>query len=457
MPTRELLAKDSEAFVEIVETAPAMLWLGDQNGHCVFLNRHLREFWGVGNLSSFDWSTTVHPGDAERLAQPYVKAMQERTPFEVEARYRRVDGQYRLLRTAARPRFSSDGEFLGMAGVNTDVTDQRQAEAALRHSSEQLELALDAAQGVGAWVWDLQRKLVVADHRFAEAFHVSPEAAAAGLPLEAFLDAIAEEDRTRVNTEIERSIREGGNYRCEYRVRRSDGSLRWLLAAGRCRPASDGHPAQFAGCIIDISDRKTQEEQLKVLTRELSHRIKNIFAVVQALTSLTRRQHRGSSAAFDELLGRFSAMAAAYDCVRPAENGAPVSTSLKELLRILFAPYILDGHKRIEVEGCDVPIGPTTASSLALILHERATNAAKYGALSESGSVKLLLSVDNLTLTMGWIETGGPRIVEAPQAQGFGSRLIKMTADALGAELELQWVEEGLQWRMSIPKASLRA
>ncbi len=83
-----------------------------------------------------------------------------------------------------------------------------------------------------------------------------------------------------------------------------------------------------------------------------------------------------------------------------------MSTSLKELLRILFAPYILDGHKRIEVEGCDLPIGPTTASSLALILHERATNAAKYGALSESGSVKLLLSVNETHFDDAWIETG---------------------------------------------------
>ncbi|MDP2358490.1 MAG: PAS domain-containing protein [Beijerinckiaceae bacterium] len=456
MLTRELLAKDSEAFVEIVETAPAMLWLGDENGQCVFLNRHLREFWGVTDLAEFDWAATVHPDDAEKLAHPYLKAMQERSPFEIEARFRRADGEYRLLRTAARPRLSSAGAFCGMAGVNTDVTDQRQAEADLRRSSEQLELALDAAQGVGAWVWDLQRNLVVADHRFAAAFRVSPEEAAAGLPIEAFLHAIADEDRPRVTAEIERSIREGGNYRCEYRVRRSDGSLRWLLATGRCSAGSDQAPAQFAGCIIDISDRKAQEDQLGLLTRELSHRIKNIFAIVQGLTSFTRRQHPEAAAAFDELRGRFAAMAAAYDCVRPSDNGAPVSTSLKDLLRVLFAPYVSSGRERIEIQGCDIPIGPKTASSLALILHERATNAAKYGALSDAGSVQLLLAMDDVALTMRWIESGGPLIVNAPETQGFGSRLIRMTADSLGAELELQWLAEGLQWQMSIPKTALR-
>ena len=115
----------------MAETSPAMLWMGDENAKCVFLNRALRNFWGVDpkDLSSFDWSDTIHPDDVEKLAVPFAAAMQKQTSFEVEARYRRADGAYRTLLTQANPRFHSrTGQFLGMTGVNTDITDRLAAE-----------------------------------------------------------------------------------------------------------------------------------------------------------------------------------------------------------------------------------------------------------------------------------------------------------------------------------------
>lgn len=118
----------------VAENSPAMLWMGDQNAKCVFLNQALRDFWGVDpqDLSTFDWGSTVHPEDIEKLAAPFTRAMAERTPFTVEARYRRADGHYRTLRTQARPRFDREGNFLGMTGVNIDITDQLVAEARTR-------------------------------------------------------------------------------------------------------------------------------------------------------------------------------------------------------------------------------------------------------------------------------------------------------------------------------------
>lgn len=118
----------------VAENSPAMLWLGDQYGKCVFLNRAQRDFWGVDpqDLSQFDWGSTLHPDDIEKLSAPFAKAMAEQTPFSVEARYRRADGAYRTLRTEARPRFDANGTFLGMTGVNTDITDQLVAEERTR-------------------------------------------------------------------------------------------------------------------------------------------------------------------------------------------------------------------------------------------------------------------------------------------------------------------------------------
>uniref|UniRef100_UPI0030D8804A sensor histidine kinase n=1 Tax=uncultured Pelagibacterium sp. TaxID=1159875 RepID=UPI0030D8804A len=114
---------------------PAMLWMGDEEGRCLFLNSALRTFWGVDpeKLDEFDWSSTLHPDDVELLQKPFINAMRDQAPFAVEARYRRADGIYRIMRTQANPRFDSAGKFLGMTGLNTDVTDQRIAEEQSRY------------------------------------------------------------------------------------------------------------------------------------------------------------------------------------------------------------------------------------------------------------------------------------------------------------------------------------
>ena len=124
-----------ELAIAVAETTPAMLWMGDEDGRCLFLNGALRKFWGVNpaKLDEFDWTSTLHPQDVELLQKPFINAMNEQAPFVVEARYRRADGIYRIMRTEANPRFDSTGQFLGMTGLNTDVTDQRIAEEQSRY------------------------------------------------------------------------------------------------------------------------------------------------------------------------------------------------------------------------------------------------------------------------------------------------------------------------------------
>ena len=146
------LKESEERFRLVAENAPVMIWMGDADGKCVYLNRAQREFWNVNleELSQFDWSTTLVPEDTERLFGPFSQAMQAQAPFTVEARYRRHDGQIRLLRTNGRPRFGSNGEFLGMIGVNLDITDSRQAEEALREETTALEILNSTGSAVAA-------------------------------------------------------------------------------------------------------------------------------------------------------------------------------------------------------------------------------------------------------------------------------------------------------------------
>jgi PAS domain S-box-containing protein len=136
------LRESEERFRLVAESAPVMLWMGDAAGKCVYLNRALREFWGIGSddVAEFDWNMTIHPDDRQALFAPFSAAMDTRTGFHVEARYRRGDGEYRLLMTDAQPRFGPDGKFLGMIGVNVDVTEAREAETALRDETHALEV-----------------------------------------------------------------------------------------------------------------------------------------------------------------------------------------------------------------------------------------------------------------------------------------------------------------------------
>lgn len=114
------------AFVPVAEAMPAMVWLGGQDGRCIYLNKAQREFWGVemADIPRFSWASTLLEEDQEQLFSVFAAAMAAQRPFTATARYRRADGAIRTLRTRAEPRFAPNGEFLGMVGVNTDITDE---------------------------------------------------------------------------------------------------------------------------------------------------------------------------------------------------------------------------------------------------------------------------------------------------------------------------------------------
>ncbi|MFO1208302.1 MAG: PAS domain S-box protein [Amaricoccus sp.] len=136
----EALRESEARFRLVAETAPVMLWMGDPEGRCVYLNAAQRAFWGVASNANapFDWSSTLHPDDRAWIDRSFARALRDHTSFAVEARYRRSDGEYRTIGTTAHPRFGADHAFLGMIGVNIDVTDARRNEAALTALNETL-------------------------------------------------------------------------------------------------------------------------------------------------------------------------------------------------------------------------------------------------------------------------------------------------------------------------------
>jgi PAS domain S-box-containing protein len=282
-----ILQESEKRFRLIAESAPVNLWMGDAEGACLYLNRAQREFWGVPeDLSDFSWAAQLHPDDAPELFRVFGEAMAAQRPFDVEARYRRHDGAWRTLHTQAKPRFGPDGEFLGMIGVNVDVTDARVSEAALRESEERFRLIANSAP-VPMWVSRLGGGREFVNEAYA---------AFAGLPYE---EAVTLDWRHLIDPrDIERIVQEqiAGErsqqpFTLEARYRRADGQQRWLRSFSQPRWGPAGEHIGFIGVAFDVTEEKQAEADLKRINELLEERVEAALAEkAQAEAALLRVQ-----------------------------------------------------------------------------------------------------------------------------------------------------------------------
>lgn len=202
---------------------------------------------------------------------------------------------------------------------------------------------------------------------------------------------------------------------------------------------------------------KRAVEERELLARELSHRIKNIFAIVSGLAASSARRDpaaRSFAATFGE---RINALARANDYVLPrsSRSGSEHENTVLGLIRTLLLPY-QEGNQRIIVDGDDAPLA-TAASTLALIIHELATNAVKYGALSnEQGSLHIRGAIEGPAYVLSWLERGGPAVPAPPRESGFGTLMVdRSVRSQFGGTLTREWTSGGLETRISIPLESL--
>lgn len=247
------------------------------------------------------------------------------------------------------------------------------------------------------------------------------------------------------------SLETGEPYEIEYRLRHKDGQYRWAL--GRALPILDnaGSVSRWFGICTDIHDIKAAEEERELINKELTHRIRNIFAVVSSLISMSAREDDVCKEFAEELQGRTQALAKAYSRVVPDASHSDLQNSGKQslhaLIRSILAPYVGEGGDVVFIEGPDLQIGLRGATSIALITHELATNAVKYGALSrKSGHIEVETHIEDDTLRLVWRELGGPIIENIPKHKGFGSGVMtRATASQLAGSVEREWDREGLK------------
>ncbi|KRA76345.1 hypothetical protein ASD89_01090 [Caulobacter sp. Root656] len=257
------------------------------------------------------------------------------------------------------------------------------------------------------------------------------------------------QDQDRARTRWRRSLTTGEPYEIEYRLRHKSGEYRWTL--GRALPVfnDEGAISRWIGTCTDIHDAKMAAEQNELLSRELSHRIKNIFAVISGLIGLSSRHDPSVRGFAKELQERIAALGRAHEFARPhseASRPALGGSTLKGLLLEIFSPYPAFDAGRIAVVGDDVPVDDRGATPIALVFHELATNAAKYGALTTSdGRVDVEILRANGSVRITWCEAGGPIIDGEPTRTGFGTRLADMSvAQQLGGLIRREWKPSGL-------------
>jgi two-component sensor histidine kinase len=212
-------------------------------------------------------------------------------------------------------------------------------------------------------------------------------------------------------------------------------------------------------CIVsETTERVVAQERQHLLLRETNHRLKNLFAMVDAMINLSVRLARTPQEFAQALRGRLAALLRAKELVRPGsmgtEHAASERTTVDELVRTILQPYDDDTtRERVRASGPDVMVGATAVTSLALALHESATNAVKYGALSEpNGAIRIKWETQGDDFRLDWEETGGPAIVVAPNARGFGRVLTERSIiDQLRGKIEYDWQRNGLRLRMTVP------
>jgi two-component sensor histidine kinase len=335
---------------------------------------------------------------------------------------------------------TSDGGRAGVLGGTQDSAD-------LRKALERTTLALEAGE-IGVWEWDFVSGSFIWDERMRTLWGLPDDAVPT---YELFRNALNPADVERSDGALLTATNPArdGDYEVEYRVIGiKDGIERWILAQGRAF-FQDGKAIRMVGTARDVTERKQREAHVRFLMREIAHRSKNLLAVIQAMARQTAVT-AGSAHDFEQIFSaRLQALAASHDILMDEDwHGA----SIEELVRTQVGHYVDLIGTRIDLAGPEMMLKPEAAQNLGLALHELATNAAKYGALSnEDGRIEIRWELDQSRFRIGWQEIGGPP-VSPPQREGFGHKVVtRIVTLALEGTVDLRFEPSGLVWRLDIP------
>jgi PAS domain S-box-containing protein len=436
------LAASEARFRAAIGAVDGILWtnsaagemVGEQPGWATLTGQNQAQYQGFG------WADAVHPDDAAATLDAWNAALASGGPYVFEHRVRRHDGVWRDFLVRAMAVLEPDGSVREWIGVHTDITERKRAEEQLRESEARFRAMADSAPAP-VWMTSAAGGIEFANEAFSEFAGVPAEA----LLGDAWIGLIHPEDILDVGTRRAAARAELLAYGFEARFLCADGAYRWMSA--NCRPRIDerGQFQGYIGMAMDITETKAAEARQRLLINELNHRVKNTLASIQSIARQTLRPDETPPHVRQRLIERLLAMSAAHDILtRESWEGASIGEIVHQGLR----PFVDESEPdRISSSGPRLRVGASAALSLALAVHELATNAVKYGALS-SPSGRIVVAWEDIGDGRGllrWVESGGPP-VDAPARKGFGTRLLDggLAAD-LGGRPKLSFAVEGVE------------
>ncbi len=318
---------------------------------------------------------------------------------------------------------------------------------------EHLKFAVDAAS-VAMWCWDVDTDELTMDEFGFELW---------GLP---WKDTVSFEelslhihpaDRDRVHAAFKATQSVTGMYETDFRIMLGD-DIRWVASRGKGADEGLKERSKF-GVFIDVTQRKQNEEANELLAGEMSHRVLNLLAIATALTNITGKSAVSVADMTTQLVHRLTALGRVHSMVRPLPGGQGEAALLGDLISVILSPYDDEGAfaGRIRISVPRMGVGEASATALAMIIHELATNSLKHGALSATtGMLDISSTSTDDEIVIVWSETGGPAIAGAPERHGFGSRILRSSVERqLRGELDLDWQETGLVATLRVPRRQL--
>jgi PAS domain S-box-containing protein len=451
--------KESEARLELATSAAQVgVWDWRPLTNEMIYSEEAKAICGfpAGEPVTYDMVASVtHPEDFPRTSAQAARALDPAIRDDAPYEYRLLlaSGEERWVLANGQAVFETvGGRVVATRYVGTlqDITARKAAEAARAQAATRLRLAIDAGR-MAVWQVDAERGVTPSPE--LNRMLGFPDDARPSIRELAKLTLPGELERVRETAEAAQARGERF-FEAEYRIRRTDGEVRWLLVRAELVPEADGLSRSAIGVAMDVTDRKDSEERLKLLAREVDHRANNLLTVVLGTVQLS--QAETAEALKNVLAGRITALGRAHQLLSEARwEGA----DLRRLVEEELLAFSLGEAARVTLGGPDVALSPAAAQALAMALHELATNAVKYGALSvPAGCVAVNWTRPTAgALSIRWTETGGP-LVAAPSRRGLGTAMLaRALSGPLGGRTKLDWRPEGLVCDLELPASALES
>jgi PAS domain S-box-containing protein len=455
--SEQTLRNQEKAFRRLLGSLPAAIHTTDTSGHITYCNKAAVDLWGVnpelGKDKCSDLGRLYYPDGTLMpvdLCPTKLCLTEGRAIPGREALFERPDGRRVPIIPYPAPLLDESGAVVGVVSMKLDISERKKAEAALADRNAQLALARKVAL-VGSHTYDCVTGIT----------SLSPGTAVLyGLP-EGTTELSREESRARVHAddleqleeEFQRALGEQRReFVSEFRIARADNNeVRWIEARSTVSYDAAGRPSSLASMSIDVTERKRTEDHQALLISELDHRVKNVLACVTAIAQHASESNPCKEDFLEALNGRIRSLANTHILLSQSRwHGV----DLAELVRTELAPC---GNRSTLIEGPSLTVLAEAAQTVAMVLHELATNAAKYGALSNrSGQVSVVWHWQSngsacRGLALEWRETGGPPIGTC-HSSGHGTSVIRdLIPYELGGTVDYVLASDGVRCKLEIP------